>query len=148
MALRITNNGPDAAEATQDVFMKVYRNLKEFQFRSSLKTWIYRITVNTALNYYKKNLRYAGHQVEFDPAVEYGCATDPAEALIEQEEKEKIVSDLLNTLVPQQRACIVLREIEGLSYEEIADTLKINLNTVRSRLKRARQKLMGLAEKR
>lgn len=143
VALRMTNNREDAAEVTQDVFMKAYNNLKDFQFRSSLKTWLYRITANTAINHYKKGAKHARGRIEFEPALDYGQQDkDPAVDLIEKEEREKQVSSLLEAVPPEQRACLVLREIEGLSYKEIAEALKININTVRTRLKRARQKLL------
>jgi len=150
VAFRVTGNNHDAAEVTQDVFMKAYRSLKNFEYRSSLKTWLYRIAVNLAINHYRKNARHAQGRVEFDPASDYGYdyKTDPAAQIIEKEERERKVVSLLDALEPEQRVCIVLREIEGLSYEEIAGALKININTVRSRLSRAREKLLAFAEKR
>lgn len=148
VALRVTNNREDADEVTQDVFMKIHGNLKSFQFRSSLKTWIYRITVNTAINHSKRIARHTHGRIEFEPAVDYGqMQSEPAQELMEKEEKEKQVSALLELLGPEQRACLVLREIEGLSYQEIAEALKLNINTVRTRLKRARERLLSLKER-
>ena len=69
VAFRITNNREDADEVTQDVFVKVFNGLREFGFRSSFKTWIYRIAANTAINHSKKNRRHDGGKVEYDPAV-------------------------------------------------------------------------------
>ncbi len=159
-ALRITNNKNDAEDVTQDVFIKIYQNLKQFQFRSSFKTWAYRITVNTAINTCK------GISREMDQRIDQGIDqsdndssfmnrymnrdrdpdqyTSPPmpEADLDKEDNEKLVASLLAKLNPDQRACIVLREIEGLNYQEIAEVLKININTVRSRLKRAREILL------
>jgi RNA polymerase sigma-70 factor (ECF subfamily) len=147
VALRITNNTADAQEVTQDVFLKIYRNLKNFQFKSSFKTWAYRITVNTAINKYRTVSKEKKRMVNYDDTIEAGnTIADTGTSFIEREDAEKAVASLLNALNPDQRACIILKEIEGLSYKEISETLKININTVRSRLKRARLALLGRAE--
>lgn len=142
VVFRITNNDADAQEVTQDVFVKVYRSLKEFKFRSSFKTWLYRIAVNTALNKYKMNSREYSRRVEYDDVAPTLASPSPVEVPLDKEEAEKKVASLLSLLGPEQRACIVLREIEGLSYKEMSETLKVNINTIRSRLKRARLALM------
>jgi len=147
VALRITNNTADAQEVTQDVFLKIYRNLKNFQFKSSFKTWAYRIAVNTAINKYRVVSKEKKRMVSYDDTIEAGnTIADTSTSFIEREDAEKAVASLLNGLNSDQRACIILREIEGLSYQEISETLKININTVRSRLKRARLALLGQAE--
>ena len=141
VAFRITNNTEDAEEVTQDVFIKVYRNLKNFRFQASLKTWMYRITVNTTMNACKKISKDKGRRADYDIAVKTQYVSGSQEKAIERKENEHAIAALLGTLNSDQRACIVLREIEGLNYKEIADALKTNINTVRSRLKRARQAL-------
>jgi len=146
IALRVTNNEADAEEVTQDAFMKIYKNLKDFGFRSAFKTWAYRITVNTAINAKKKELRRRSQQVDYDIAVKTISAPKTARSTFENEDNEKIISSMLAVLNPEQRACLVLREIEGLSYKEIAKVLGININTVCSRLKRARETLFTLAK--
>ncbi|MGB2600326.1 MAG: sigma-70 family RNA polymerase sigma factor [Candidatus Omnitrophota bacterium] len=143
-ALRVVANKEDAEEVTQDVFIKVHRNLKNFHFRSSLKTWIYRITVNTAINKYKKRKREMTRTVEYDDRIEVEGASENAEKELYRKDNEKLIGSLLRMLNPQQRACIVLRSIEGLSYKEIADSLGTNINTVRTRLKRAREKILSI----
>lgn len=145
VALRITNNPNDADEVTQDVFVKIHKNLRDFGFRSAFKTWIYRIAANTALNHCKWRGRRDKGNIEYNPAVHDIAAPDGAIADGDREDAEKKVAALLEALDPDQRACIVLREIEGLDYKAIADALRININTVRSRLKRAREKLMTIA---
>jgi len=147
VALRITNNRNDADEVTQDVYVKVYDNLRAFGFRSSFKTWIYRITANTAINYCKKHARHIKGAVEYDPAVHDVEAPDTAGASLRAEDAQAHVTHLLEALDADQRACLVLREIEGLDYRSIAYTLKININTVRSRLKRARERLLAAGRK-
>jgi RNA polymerase sigma-70 factor (ECF subfamily) len=147
LAYRVVNTKHDAEEVTQDVFLKIHRSLGSFRFESSFKTWLYRITVNAALNHAKKRSRVTTREVEEvfeDPAT----VTQPdAAKSIEAGETERQLNALLEQLNPDQRACIVLREIEGLDYQGIASSLGININTVRSRLKRARETLMALGQK-
>ena len=142
VALRITNNVKDAEEVTQDVFVKVYNNIKRFEFRSSFTTWLYRIAVNTALNFKKSISRNKYGRVDYETVSNIKAAKQ--EGNIESEDEVKF---LLNKLSPEHRVCVVLRDIEGLSYKEISDVLKININTVRSRLNRARDILMKYARK-
>ena len=148
VSYRITNSRPDAQEAAQDVFLKLHANLGKFQEGTSFGAWIYRITVNTAINYYNKAKRKRGHEVYSEIALESaGTEADADKGLI-REDSEKKVAELLAQLNPDQKACVVLREIEGLSYEEISDTLKVNINTVKTRLMRARETMMKCAAKR
>jgi len=141
VALRVTNNPEDAQEVTQDVFIKAHRSLKNFRFQASFKTWIYRITVNTAMNACKKASKNRSRRADYDIVIKTQSVSGSQEKAVEKKENERIIAALLDTLNPDQRACIVLREIEGLNYKEIADALKTNINTVRSRLKRARHAL-------
>lgn len=147
VALRITNNPDDAQEVTQDVFIIIYKSLKKFRFRSSFKTWLYRVTVNTAINSYKKISKEMNRRDNYDIAVERQCASRTTEVALERKDNERVVASLLNILNPEQRVCIILREIEGLSYKEISEVLKININTVRSRLKRAREALLAYGKR-
>ena len=146
LAYRVVNTKHDAEEVTQDVFLKIHRSLHSFKFEASFKTWLYRIAVNTALNHAKKRSRVTTREVEEifeDPET----VTQPdARKRLEAGETEHQLKLLLDQLNPDQRACIVLREIEGLDYQGIATSLGININTVRSRLKRARETLMALGQ--
>jgi RNA polymerase sigma-70 factor (ECF subfamily) len=142
VALRMTGHVEDAEEVTQEVFLSVHKHLRSFAGQSSLKTWIYRITVNCSLNVQrKKRSRYREMPWEegFDPE----DARDDARETVEREARQDVINGLLERLNPDQRACLVLRSQEGLSYEEIARALNINMNTVRSRLKRARETLLA-----
>lgn len=147
LAFRVTNRKQEAEEVTQDVFLKVHKNLRNFKFESSFKTWLYRIAVNTALNAAKKRSRVTAREVE-DVFEDSSIAT-PANAArgLEAEEAERRLQGFLEQLNPDQRACILLREIEAMNYQEIAESLGTNINTVRSRLKRAREALMALGKK-
>jgi len=147
VALRITNNRNDADEVTQDVFVKVYKSLGNFGFRSLFRTWVYRIAANTALNHCKQRGRHEKGNVGYDPALHDVAAPDATGDELQKQDAERKIASLLESLDPDQRACIVLREIEELDYKTIADTLHININTVRSRLRRAREKLLALGRK-
>lgn len=147
IALGVVRNTADADDVTQEVYIRVYRNLKGFGFRSALKTWLYRITMNAALNACKRREREAEKSVHDEVALEQASVEPAQGASVEDGEKRDKVAELLGVLTPDHRACIVLREIEGLSYEQIADALHININTVRTRLKRAREALMERRER-
>jgi len=142
VALRITRNSADAEEVTQDVFMKIYRSLESFEFRSSFKTWVYRITVNTAINRYRRSSKDERGRVDYDGLIESIPASGSTADGAIQRDNEARLDALLGALSQDHRVCIILREIEGLSYEEIAASLNIPVNTVRSRLKRAREALL------
>ena len=144
VALRIAGNRQDADEITQDVFIKMYRNLKNFRFSSSFKTWLYRIAVNTALNYRKKELKQQEYRARLEHNSETEITSFQSNDLEDKEENKHQADEFLAQLSADQRTCVVLRNVEGMSYKEIADVLKININTVRTRLKRAREKLIAL----
>ena len=97
-----------------------------------------------AVNHAKKQSKMNGRTVDYDGTSVSGNPLSFLDKRVEKEEKERIIMKLLDTLTPEQRACIVLRNIEGLSYQEIAQILNININAVRSRLKRAREKVLAL----
>lgn len=147
VAFRITHNNADAEEVVQDVFMKIYHHLKDFQFRSAFKTWVYRITMNTAINRYRKSAREESDRVDYDNISEALPGDHSTAEDVIQSDNEARLNALLELLSPEHKACLILREIEGLSYQEIAVALKIPVNTVRSRLKRARQALLEEARK-
>ncbi len=144
VAYRVISSAQDAEEVTQEVFLNVYHNLKDFRSESSLKTWIYRIAANCAINYAKKTSRDKERMKRYDENLYTERSVNEPPAQVESKDPEERIGSLLKVLNPDQRACVVLRNIEGLSYAAIADALKVNINTVRSRLKRAREKLLSL----
>ena len=147
LAYRVVNTKPDAEEVTQDVFLKIHRSLGSFKFEASFKTWLYRIAVNTAINHAKKRSRVTKREVE--EVFEDPTTVTQADARkgLEADDMGTQLKALLDQLNPDQRACIISREIEGMDYQGIARSLGININTVRSRLKRARETLMALGKK-
>ena len=144
VALRITHNKEDAEEVTQEVFLTIYHKLQDFRLESSLKTWIYRVTVNCAINFGRKKTGINNKTNTYDDSAVEAMVEGDVQKEIEKEHTNKVVDNILSVLNLEQRACIVLRNIEGLSYEEIAEALNININTVRSRLKRAREKILSV----
>jgi RNA polymerase sigma-70 factor (ECF subfamily) len=149
VALGITRDRSDAEEVTQDVFMKVYRNLKSFRFGSSLGTWIYRITVNTAINTYRRGAKRKALELPDGGEAAYTASDLGASPANEAGRREaaEIVNRILDRMSPEHRSCIILREIEGLDYKDMANALGIPINTVRSRLKRARGSMAAIAAK-
>lgn len=142
VAYRVVGNVEDAQEVTQDVFMNIYKNIRSFRFEAALKTWVYRITYNSAINHAKRQSKHKKN-VEYVEAVSAVESNNIHETIASGEMQQEI-SRMLAALNPDQRAVIVLRSIEGLSYEEIAQTINIPINTVRSRIKRAREALLAM----
>jgi RNA polymerase sigma-70 factor (ECF subfamily) len=135
----------DAQDAAQDVFLKAYRGIKEFTPEASFYTWLYRITVNTCLDYKRKARREA---LKKEPLPEDLSSTEPfAPELYESRENTEALQTALQKLPEKLRAAIVLREIDGLSYEEIADVLHASVGTVKSRISRAREDLRRILQR-
>ena len=142
-------NAHDAQDAAQDVFIKAYRNLAGFQPGASLSTWLYRIAVNTCIDYkrrpfFESLFKRTGEGEEV--MVDYPSGEPSPERLYEAKETGFALQQGLAKLSPKLRAAIILKEVEGLSYEEIAEALDISIGTVKSRISRAREELRELME--
>jgi len=149
LVYRILNNPADAADTTQEVFLKVFRGMRRFHGEASLKTWIYRIAIHEASNHRRWWFRHKSREtsMEQDAARQPGLrealvdrSTSPFDNAARQEIRAKVESELRRVVEPY-RTTVVLRDIEGLSYEEIAEILQISLGTVKSRLMRGREAL-------
>jgi len=151
--LKICANSHDAAELTQETFVKCIEKINTFEGKSAFYTWLFRIAVNLTLNYCKRRARTGAQSLQAvvatesdGAAVELGAfladqsAADPA-VLAEDAEIGEIVLAALVNLDDHHRAVMVLRDIEGMNYSEIAETLRIEVGTVKSRLSRARANL-------
>ncbi len=146
----IVENGTEATDVLQEVFVKVFKGIRRFRGESSLRTWIYRIAVHEASNHRRGWLRRHLHEpfslderleeLRIDCAEARGWTETPYQAL-EQAERQELVKHALASLAAPYRTAVVLREIEGLSYEEIAQVLGVAEGTVKSRLMRGRQLL-------
>jgi RNA polymerase sigma-70 factor (ECF subfamily) len=146
---RLMDDATDAADVSQEVFLKIFRNVGSFRGDSSLKTWIYRIAVNEARNHRRWFNRHRRKEVglETDPVEPRGYQDwlpDPGRSPFEvtlDHETQSLIEAALAEVNPKFRAALVLREIEGLSYEEIGEILEISLGTVKSRILRGRDAL-------
>lgn len=155
LVFRILGERGRAADTVQEVFLKVFRGINGFHNGSSIKTWIYRIAVREAANQRRWFWRHWRNQVAIE---EPESGSDPAvrEALVDHRESPlaaamsaelgAVVHRALQALPEPYRSPVVLRDIEGLSYEEIAEVLEISLGTVKSRILRGRQGLRVILE--
>ena len=156
--LKICANTDDAAELTQDTFVKIIENIDKFESRSSFYTWAFRIAVNLTLNYCQRSskLRFRSldaEESEHDAQTKQVLKTyltddtspDPA-AVAQNKELCEMVVKALARLDDEQRAVVVLRDIEGMNYSQIAEVLETELGTVKSRLSRARGELREVME--
>ena len=144
-ALRLVGNPEDAADVTQEVFLKVWKHLPSFRGESSFSTWLYRLTSNAAIDFLRREKRQSGPgEVSLDDEETYVEPVDPSptpQRLAENLELRQALAQGLEKLSPEHRQVLLLRELQGLSYEEISDTLELDLGTVKSRIARAREKL-------
>lgn len=152
ICFRLLNDAEDARDAAQETFLKIYRGLHSFRGESGLKTWIYRIAINQAMNqqrWWKRRRRDETMSLELSRSENQdwslgdslqGTAASPEERAIERERERRIMSALAQ-IKEEYRVVLMLREIEELSYEEIAETVEISIGTVKSRIARGREEL-------
>ncbi|NJD03334.1 MAG: sigma-70 family RNA polymerase sigma factor [Ruminiclostridium sp.] len=156
MALRMLGNYDDAGDLTQEVLIRIYKSIRSFKEQSSFSTWIYRITTNVCLDEIRRRKNRKVISLDEEIKLDDGDmkrqieSDEPSpEETAEAEDLKKIVNDAIARLSEEHRIAIVLRDIQGLSYEEIAEVLKCPEGTVKSRINRARQALKNvLASKR
>lgn len=154
VAYSMVRHQEDAMDLSQEAFIKAYRNLARFQGSSSFYTWIYRITVNLCIDYLRKSGRV--QSVDYDDRIGRDnndidgdgsilptrLDADPSRSLMRKELIEKM-QHALETLSENHRAILLLREVEGLSYEEMAEVLGVSKGTVMSRLHHARKNMQA-----
>ena len=152
LSYRLLGSYDESADMTQEVFLQIYRKLGSFRRDASLRTWIYRIVINRAKNRQRWWMRRIGEmtamsldEAEANPtceliALEDALATAPDKAL-ERKEESQLLMRAIEQLPFSHRTILLLKEIEDLSYDEIAATLNLPLGTVKSRLARARKSL-------
>jgi len=149
----ILSDGADAADVTQEVFLRAFRGIRGFRRGSSLKTWLYRISVRQALNHRRWCWRHHRQQVSIDAEEEgKSLALDlkdseatPYERLACQE-TQQVVRAALAQVPAQFRSAVILRDLEGLSYEEVAEVLEVSVGTVKSRILRGRRMLKDILD--
>ena len=147
IALRMTGNSEDASDMTQEAFIKAYNSLQSFRGDSKFSVWLYRIATNVCLDFLRSRSRKPtvslsvedneGEEVQLDVADE----SQSPELLLDRQMTRESVRRGLETLSPEYRQILLLREIQGLSYDEISQALGLEVGTVKSRIFRARKKL-------
>ena len=148
LAVQYVQNIEDAEEITQDVFLKIHQNLNRFEKRADLKTWIYRITINTSLDYLKSKKakkRFSFfislfHNESNEPLFQVSDFNHPGIELENKEAVERIFR-IINELPDRQKTVIILSKIEGKSQKEISEIMQINVKAVESLIQRAKSTL-------
>jgi len=149
IAYKFVNDYDNAKECVQEIFINVFNNLKSFKKKSSFKTWLYRVSINTSITFYKKALKRkkiisiadvydksdSGSDIEFEPSDNKSI---PYKELAEQE-RLSLLREKIDEVKEIYRIPLILRDIEGFSYEEIANFLNVDLGTVKSRISRGRE---------
>ena len=150
LSLNLLNDHNEALDLSQEVFLRVFRTIHTFRGHSSLRTWIYRIVVNQARNRQRWwRRRHRSQQVSLDQHIQdHGDLPEQAQGaspdrLLGQKQLAERIRTALDRLPFDQKTALVLRELDGLSYEEIGYSLGIAVGTVKSRLARARESLRG-----
>jgi RNA polymerase sigma-70 factor, ECF subfamily len=153
LILSMLGDVADAADGTQEVFLKAFRGIRSFRHGSSLKTWLYRIAIREALNHKRWFKRHLQKNVSIDAEPEEGHAAieieDLAQTPFDQfaaHEIQAAVQSALQEIPEVFRGAVILRDLEGLSYEEIAEVLECSVGTVKSRILRGRRALKDLLE--
>ena len=154
IALRVMRNVEDAEDASQEALIKIFKNISSFNMDSTFKVWMYRIVVNTCLDFKRKKSLNA---ISIDETLDLGSGrevqreisdeTSNPDALVDRNYNTGLVDDAINMLEDDFKTIIILRDIKGFTYGEISEILNCNLGTVKSRLSRARKRLKVLLEK-
>lgn len=153
-AYRITCNAAEAADVAQEVFVSIFKKIGLFEYRSSFSTWVYRMSVNASIDRYRKITRHPASSLDDEAFQETGQfrkmaddKTPGADSQAEQHEFDAQVQKTIALLPLKLRTAVVLRYVQDLSYQEVAQALKCSEGTVKSRLNRAHEKLRKLLGK-
>jgi RNA polymerase sigma-70 factor, ECF subfamily len=149
VAYRMLGDSAEASDAVQEIFLKVFRNIGGFKGEAALKTWVFKIGFSEILNrlrWWRRRHRFATMSLDEQPNGSSAGHSVPSpspspEQLLQSKEQETAIQQALGRISKDHRSIIVLRDIEGFSYNEIADVLGVSIGTVKSRLARARSDL-------
>jgi RNA polymerase sigma-70 factor, ECF subfamily len=151
LCLRFLGDYHEAEDTAQDVFVKAYNSLQRFRFESSFFTWLYRIAINTCKNKVKSleyryrktdsRINIPEESVEGYSAENMGDSPGNPASMLETKETMKMLQNAINSLPSDQKSVVILRDIQGISYEEITEITGFKLGTLKSRLSRARSTL-------
>jgi len=144
LAYKFTHNNQDAEDVAQDVFLQVWKKASKFRGDSEPATWIYRIGVNTALNFVRKHKRDRLIISDDNLAEQKAADLDRPDRKFDSNQNRKMLYQALDQLPEKQRIPFILNKLEGHSYQQIADTLKISLSNVESRIFRAKSNLQKI----
>ncbi len=151
IALKMTSSQEDAFDLSQETFLKAYRTLGSFRGESGFGSWLYRMCANLCIDFLRKRKRRGQEQIlSLDETDEVGRPRElpdlryEPQRELERKEQRMQVREGLRRLPEEQRLILILRDVEGLSYQEISETLSIELGTVKSRIYRARARLAAL----
>src|SRR5881296_2078300 len=153
LILGMLGDTSDAADGTQEVFLKAFRGIRNFRQGSSLKTWLYRIAIREALNHRRWFKRHLQKNISIDAEPEEGQSKFEIEDMnatpfdqLASREIQSVVQDALGQIPDVFRSAVILRDLEGLSYEEVAEVLECSVGTVKSRILRGRRALKEILE--
>lgn len=148
IAFRIMGNEEDAKDMTQEAFIKIYKSIGNFRGESTFSTWLYRIVTNVCLDELRKRKKNSTIPLEMNIETEKGNAVlelsaekETPEDIYEQVEKKHMIQSAISSLADDYKTVIILRDVQGFSYEEIATMLNCSLGTIKSRINRARNLL-------
>jgi len=147
ICVHMVTDREEAADLAQEAFLKAWRNLSSFQGESSFATWMYRLTTNVCLDYLRKQSRRQNISTAVSLDDEDSGWTEPADhsqdpqVHLEREERKRALTRALQELPEHHRRPLIMREVSGMSYQEIADALDTDLGTIKSRIARARERL-------
>ena len=145
VASRMMSNPEDALDMTQEIFLRAYQKINKFKFTSAFSAWLYRLATNLCIDELRKRKRSA-NTMPLAEAISQSDGNTPEDDAISRD-REQLIWQAINSLKEKERAIIILRDIEGLSYKEIAEVFGCSLGRVKSRIYEARQKLKGILEK-
>lgn len=151
IAYRYFGNSEDAQDLTQEAFIKIYRNINQYRGEAQFSTYVFRIATNLCYDELRKRKRKKEEPIDKELELEDGKVIvqiagtlDSPEEKLERREKQKVLQHYIAKLPLEQRTVVILRDIEGFSYEEIATFLDCSLGTVKSRISRGRQTLKSM----
>ena len=140
LTVRILRKKEDAEEAIQNTFVKLWQSLQSYDEKQKFSTWLYRIAVNASLDILRREQRFAGRREEMNRS-EGKELTPPPDVVLLEKETEEVLRDLSGILTPKQRAVFVLRDLERVPTEEVAEVLQMTSDQVKSNLYHARKKI-------
>jgi len=153
MSWRMLGNEADARDASQEVFLRVYKYLKRYDQNQDFFAWLYRITVNVCRDVLKKRMQQADRIVPIESdagvvALDVACSRDDAEQILLTRQRRELIAQAIATLPHKERASILLRDVEGFSTEAVAEILRSSATTVRSQISSARKKIRDYCRRR